>query len=112
MFREVYTQPFSYIRQSPIGGIEKHVRSYIILWSYPLAFENTPKCLRNIQLRRIWRQKKKRKSLVGIASKIMAYWYHGRVHECNASTSAESLKVKEEHKRKEHAAFKFHKSVV
>ena len=62
MFREVYTQPFSYIRQSPIGGIEKHVRSYIILWSYPLAFENTPKCLRNIQLRRIWRQKKEKKS--------------------------------------------------
>ena len=62
MFREVYTPPFSYIRQSPIGGIEKHVRSYIILWSYPLAFENTPKCLRNIQLRRIWRQKKEKKS--------------------------------------------------
>ena len=62
MFREVYTHPFSYIRQSPIGGIEKHFRSYIILWSYPLAFENTPKCLRNIQLRRIWRQKKEKKS--------------------------------------------------
>ena len=61
MFREVYMQPFSYIRQSPIGGIEKHVRSYIILWSNPLTFENTPKSLRNVQLWRIWRQKKEEK---------------------------------------------------
>lgn len=30
MFIEVYTQPFSNIRQSPIGGMEKHVRIYII----------------------------------------------------------------------------------
>lgn len=50
MFREVYTQPLSDIRQSSVGGIEKYVRSYIILWSYPLAFKNTPKCFRNIQL--------------------------------------------------------------
>lgn len=58
MFREVYTQPLSDIRQSSVGGIEKYVRSYIILWSYPLAFKNTPKCFRNIQLWRIWRQEK------------------------------------------------------
>lgn len=62
MFREVYTQPLSYICQSPIGGIEKHVRCYIILRSYPLAFENAPKCLCDIQLRRIWRQEKEEKS--------------------------------------------------
>ena len=61
MFREVYMQPFSYIRQSPICGIEKHVRCFIILWSNPLTFENTPKCLRNVQLWRIWRQKKEEK---------------------------------------------------
>lgn len=62
MFREVYTQPLSDIRQSSIGGIEKHVRSYIILWSDPLAFEDAPECFRNIQLRRIWRQEKEEKS--------------------------------------------------
>lgn len=62
MFREVYTQPFSYIRQSSIGGIEKHVRSSVILWSYPLAFEYAPKCFRNIQLWRIWRQKEEKES--------------------------------------------------
>ncbi len=62
MFIEVYAQPFSYIRQSSVGGIEKHVRSYIILWSYPLAFKNTPKRFRNIQLWRIWRQEKEKKS--------------------------------------------------
>lgn len=28
MFREVYTQPLSDIRQSSVGGIEKYVRSY------------------------------------------------------------------------------------
>ena len=62
MFREVYMQPLSDIRQGSIGGIEKHVRSYIILWPYPLAFKNTPKCFRNIQLWRIWRQEKEKKS--------------------------------------------------
>ena len=39
MFREVYTQPLSNIRQSSVGGIEKHVSSYLILWSYSLAFK-------------------------------------------------------------------------
>ena len=68
MFREVYTQSLSDIRQSSVGGIEKHVRSYIILWSYPLAFKNTPKCFRNIQLRRIWRQEKEEKS------SLLPYW--------------------------------------
>ena len=68
MFREVYTQPLSDIRQSSVGGIEKHVRSYIILWSYPLTFKNTPKCFRNIQLWRIWGQKKKEKS------SLLPYW--------------------------------------
>lgn len=68
MFREVYTQPLSDILQSSVGGIEKHVRSYIILWSYPLAFKNTPKCLRNIQLWRIWRQEKEEKS------SLLPYW--------------------------------------
>ena len=63
MFREVYTQPFSYIRQSSIGGIEKHVRSYIILWSYPLAFEYAPQCLGNVQLWRVWWQVKEEEFL-------------------------------------------------
>ena len=62
MFREVYTQPFSYIRQSSIGGIEKHVRSLVILRSYPLAFQNAPKCFCNIQLWRVGRQEKEKKS--------------------------------------------------
>ena len=68
MFREVYSQPISDIRQSSVGGIEKHVRSYIILRSYPLAFKNTPKCFRNIQLRRVWRQEKEKKS------SFLPYW--------------------------------------
>ena len=62
MFREVYTQPFSYICQSSVGGIEKHVRSLVILWSYPLAFQNVPKCFRYIQLWRVWRQEKEEKT--------------------------------------------------
>ena len=66
MFREVYMH--SYIRQSSVGGIEKHVRSLVILWSYPLAFQNTPKCFRYIQLWRIWRQEKEEKS------SLFPYW--------------------------------------
>ena len=62
MFREVYPHLLSNIRQCPIGGIEKHVRSFVILWSYPLAFEDAPECFRNIQLRRIWGQEKEEKS--------------------------------------------------
>lgn len=62
MFKEVYTQPFSYICQSHISGIEKHVRSFVILRSYPLALEYAPKCLGNIQLWRIWRKIEKEKS--------------------------------------------------
>ena len=51
MFREVYTQPLSDIRQSSVGGIEKHVRIHIILWSYPLAFAEYGKVFPvNIQL--------------------------------------------------------------
>ena len=68
MFRVVYTQPLSDIRQSSVGGIEKHVSSYIILWSYPLSFKNTPKCFRNIQLWRIWRQEKEEKT------SLLPYW--------------------------------------
>lgn len=68
MFREVYTQPLSDIRQSSVGGIEKHVSSYIILWSYPLSFKNTQKCFRNIQLWRIRRQEKEEKS------SLLPYW--------------------------------------
>ena len=62
MFREVYTHPFSYIRQSSIGGIEQHVRSYIVLWSHPLAFEYAPKCFGNVQLWRIWWQVEKKET--------------------------------------------------
>ena len=62
MFREVYTHPFSYILQSSIGGIEQHVRSYIILWSHPLAFEYAPKCFGNVQLWRIWWQVEKKET--------------------------------------------------
>ena len=51
MFRVVYMQSLSNICQSPKGGIEKHVRSEIILRSYTLAFEDSPKCFRYIQLR-------------------------------------------------------------
>lgn len=61
MFREVYPQPLSDIRQCPVGGIEKHVRSLVILWSYPLSFEDAPECFRYIQLRRVWRQEKEEK---------------------------------------------------
>lgn len=61
MFRKVYTQSLSYIRQGSIGGIEEHVSSYVILWPYPLSFKNAPKRFRDIQLWRVWRQVKQEK---------------------------------------------------
>ncbi len=62
MFGEVYMQPFPYVRQSSIGGIEKHVGSHVILWPYPLSFEDAPECFRDVQLRRIRRQEEEEKT--------------------------------------------------
>ena len=82
MFREVYTQPFSYIYQSHFGSIEKHVRSCIILWPYPFAFEYAPKGLGYIQLRRIWWQiEEKEPSLFPYGTKLLDFFVsvYGRI---------------------------------
>ena len=42
--------------QRSVGCVEKHVCTHIVLRSDPFSFQYPPKCFRNIQLRRIWRQ--------------------------------------------------------
>ena len=41
MFKILNIQSFSYVSQRPVGGIEKHVRTFVILWSYPLPFQDS-----------------------------------------------------------------------
>lgn len=52
----------SYVSQRPIGSIEKHVRTFVILRSYPLPFQNSPKCFGNVQMWGVWRQEEKEES--------------------------------------------------
>lgn len=49
-------------RQCPVGGIEEHVRTGIILRSEPLPFHSPPKGLYNVQVRGIGRNVEKNKS--------------------------------------------------
>ena len=56
-------QPISNICQSPVGGIKKHVRSYVILRPNPFTFEYPPKRFSNVQLRRVrWQVEKEESS--------------------------------------------------
>ncbi len=42
--------------QRSVGCVEKHVCTHIVLRSDPFSFQYSPKCFRNIQVWRIWRQ--------------------------------------------------------
>ena len=42
--------------QRSVGCVEKHVCTHIVLRSDPFSFQYPPKCFRNIQVGRIWRQ--------------------------------------------------------
>ena len=50
--------------------------------------------------------------IVGIPAQIVAYGYHGGVHEGDASAPPEGLEVQEEHHLEEHPALQFHEAVV
>lgn len=62
MFEELYIQSISYVCQRPVGSIEQHVRTCVVLWSYPLSFQDSPKCLGNVQMWGVWRQEEKEES--------------------------------------------------
>jgi len=49
MFKILNIQSFSYVSQRPVGGIEKHVRTFVILWSYPLPFQDSPMSKREME---------------------------------------------------------------
>ncbi len=51
-------------------------------------------------------------NLVGIPAQVVAYGYHGGVHEGDASAPPEGVEVQEEHHLEEHPALQFHKAVV
>ena len=52
------------------------------------------------------------KNLFGIPAQVVAYGYHGGVHEGDASTAPEGVEVQEEHHLEEHPALQFHEAVV
>ena len=56
MFKILNIQSLSYVSQRPVGGIEKHVRTCVILWSYPLPFQDSPKRFCNVQMWGVWRK--------------------------------------------------------
>ena len=51
-------------------------------------------------------------NLVGIPAQVVAYGYHGGVHEGDASAPPEGVEVQEEHHLEEHPALQFHETVV
>jgi hypothetical protein len=53
---EEILQSVSDAGQRPVGGIEKHVRTHIVLRSDPFPFQYSPKCFCNVQMRGIRRQ--------------------------------------------------------
>ena len=55
-------QRYSYRSQSSVGGVEESVGRCVILWTYPFAFQHTPERLRDVEMRRIWRQVEKEES--------------------------------------------------
>lgn len=62
MFKILNIQSDSYVSQCPIGGIEKHVCTCVILWPYPLPFQDSPKGLCNVQMWGVWRQEEEKES--------------------------------------------------
>lgn len=51
-------------------------------------------------------------NLVGIPAQVVAYEYHGGVHEGDASAAPEGVEVQEEHHLEEHPALQFHEAIV
>ena len=47
--------------QRSVGSVEKYICTHIVLRSDPFSFQYPPKCFRNIQVRRIWRQIEEKK---------------------------------------------------
>ena len=62
MFKEANLQSFSDVSQGSVGCIEKHVSTHVVLWPYPFSFQDSPECLRNVQMRGVWRKKEDEKS--------------------------------------------------
>ena len=54
--RVVNEQCISNRSQRSVGCVEKHLCTHIILRSDPFSFQYSPKCFRDIQMRRIWWQ--------------------------------------------------------
>ena len=54
--RVVNEQCISNCRQRSVGGVEKRVRTHIVLRSDPFPFQYPPECFRNVQVRGIRRQ--------------------------------------------------------
>ena len=68
MFKILNIQSFSYVSQRPVGGIEKHVRTFVILWSYPLPFQDSPKRFCNVQMWGVWRKEEDKEA------PLLPYW--------------------------------------
>ena len=62
MFKILNIQSFSYVSQRPVGDIEKHVRTFVILRPYPFSFQDSPECLCNVQMRGVWRKEEDEKA--------------------------------------------------
>lgn len=57
MISKINPKTVTHCRQRPVGGIEQRVRSKIITRLQPFAFEQTPKYLGDVEMRRIRRKK-------------------------------------------------------
>ena len=68
MFKILNIQSLSYVSQRPVGGIEKHVRTCVILWSYPLPFQDSPKRFGNVQMWGVWRKEEDKEA------PLLPYW--------------------------------------
>ena len=68
MFTILNIQTIPYISQRPVSGIEKHVRTCVILWSYPLSFQDSPKRFCNVQMWGVWRKEEDKES------PLLPYW--------------------------------------
>ena len=64
MFYIIDMQSISNVRQCSVGGIEEHVCTCVILWSYPFPFQDSPKRFCNVQMWGIWWKEKQEKSPV------------------------------------------------
>ena len=68
MFEIANVQTFPDVRQWPVGGIEKHVCTFIVLWPYPLPFQYSPERFGNVQMRGVWRKEENKEA------SLLPYW--------------------------------------